>query len=139
MKYIYFVFIVFACWMPSSRADADIVVIVNPANLTAISERDIARIFLGKSLSFSNGSKVTPYYLYSESPVRTKFDSDVLNKTAPQLKAYWSKRLFSGKGVPPEEMKSAAEMKARIASDPDAIGYIRSEAVDDTVRVVAAF
>lgn len=46
--------------------------------------------------------------------------------------------IFTGKGHPPAEMDAAA-VKAKVASDPSAIGYIDASEVDASVREVARF
>ena len=52
------------------------------------------------------------------------------------MKTYWAKQLFSGKGSPPREIASAAEMKKAVAADPAAIGYVDRASLDATVRAV---
>jgi hypothetical protein len=52
------------------------------------------------------------------------------------MKAYWAKIIFTGRGQPPQEVRSSAELKKRIAQDPAAIGYIDESLLDDSVRVV---
>jgi ABC-type phosphate transport system substrate-binding protein len=44
--------------------------------------------------------------------------------------------VFTGKGQPPKEMGSTADMKKFVAANPDAIGYIETAAVDGSVKVV---
>jgi len=36
----------------------------------------------------------------------------------------------------PKDLSSAEQMKARLAANPNAIGYLRKENVDDSVRVL---
>jgi len=63
----------------------------------------------------------------------------VLKKSASQLKAYWSKLLFTGKGTPPKEIGSDAEMVSLVASNPNMIGFVDAAAVNDSVKVVTRF
>ena len=59
-----------------------------------------------------------------------------LGKSTAQVKAAWSRLVFSGKATPPKELASSAEVKKFVAANPDAIGYIEKSAVDSTVKVV---
>lgn len=127
------------CLLSSSLAWSGTVVIVNVSNTSDISASDIERIFLGKKKTFPNGNTAIPVDQSEGSAVRTQFESQVLGKSAQQLKAYWSQRLFTGKGTPPTEMSSDAEVKKQIAENPALIGYIDSAAVDKMVRVVHQF
>jgi ABC-type phosphate transport system substrate-binding protein len=67
---------------------------------------------------------------------REAFYSQVAGKSASQVKAAWSRLMFSGKGTPPKELGSSAEVKKMIASNPNAIGYIEKSAVDGSVKVL---
>ncbi|MDP2714676.1 phosphate ABC transporter substrate-binding protein [Rheinheimera sp.] len=123
----------------SGAAAADIAVVVNPANANAVSADDLNRLFLGRASSFADGSKATPLNLAEGQAGRDEFDNKVLNRSAAQLKAYWSKLVFTGKGTPPKELADDAAVKAAIAADATAIGYISSASVDGSVKVVASF
>lgn len=123
----------------SGSALADIAVVVNPANTNAVSADDLNRLFLGRASSFADGSKATPLNMAEGKPARDEFDSKVLNRSAAQLKAYWSKLVFTGKGTPPKELADDAAVKAAVAADSSAIGYISSSSVDSSVKVVASF
>lgn len=123
----------------SGSAVADIAVVVNPANANAVSADDLNRLFLGRASSFADGSKATPLNMAEGKPARDEFDSKVLNRSAAQLKAYWSKLVFTGKGTPPKELADDAAVKAAVAADSSAIGYISSSSVDSSVKVVASF
>ena len=71
-----------------------------------------------------------------DSPVRAEFYKKVLEKEPSQVKAIWSKIVFSGKGKAPKEYKSSAEVKKVVSENPNAIGYIEKSAADDSVKVV---
>ncbi|MBU1311464.1 MAG: phosphate ABC transporter substrate-binding protein [Gammaproteobacteria bacterium] len=123
----------------TALAQAEIAVVVNPANANAVSSDDLNRLFLGRASSFADGSKATPLNLAEGQAAREEFDSKVLNRSSAQLKAYWSKLVFTGKGTPPKELADDAAVKAAVAGDSTAIGYISSGSVDGSVKVVATF
>ncbi|WP_354668340.1 phosphate ABC transporter substrate-binding protein [Colwellia sp. E2M01] len=123
----------------SSVAFADVAVIVNPGNNSEISDDDIQRIFLGKNKSFSNGESVMAINLGSGNEQRSEFEEKVLGKSSSQVKAYWSKLIFSGKAKPLKEVGSDGEILSLVASSPDAIGYVDASKVDDSVKVVKTF
>ena len=106
---------------------ADIAVVVNPANANAVSKDDLNRLFLGRASSFADGSKATPLNQAEGQAARDEFDNKVLSRSSAQLKAYWSKLVFTGKGTPPKELADDAAVKAAVAADASAIGYISPE------------
>lgn len=128
-----------AATLSVSSAWADISVVVNPANTNAVSADDLNRLFLGRASSFADGSKATPLNMAEGQAARDEFDNKVLSRSSAQLKAYWSKLVFTGKGTPPKELADDAAVKAAVAADSTAIGYISSASVDGSVKVVATF
>ena len=94
----------------SCSVQAEISVVVNPANANAVSADDLNRLFLGRTGSFADGSKAMPLNLAEGQAGRNEFDSKVLNRSSAQLKAYWSKLVFTGKGTPPKEIATDEEM-----------------------------
>ena len=120
-----------------SIAQAQVAVIVNPKNASAsLTAAQVADIFLGKSNALPGGGTAQPSDLPEASPVREQFYTKVTGKNAAQVKAGWSRLVFSGKATPPKELASAADVKKFVAANPDAIGYIEKSAVDGSVKVV---
>jgi len=123
----------------SSTTQAEVAVIVNSANAAAISDSDLSRLFLGKLKQFSSGNKAIPVNQKFGSNVRKEFEQKVLKKSSRQVKAYWSKRLFSGKGKPPKELSSDQDIISQVASDKNAIGYVDASKVDGSVKILRKF
>ncbi|MES2126264.1 MAG: hypothetical protein V4463_03245 [Pseudomonadota bacterium] len=110
---------------------AEIVVIVNPKNpATRMFSEQAAQFFIGKSTLF------TPVDHNDGSTIRNEFYTKVVGKDSAQVKAIWSKLVFTGKGTAPKEYGSSADVKKAVAADPQAIGYIEKSAVDDSVKVI---
>ncbi|MBY0556673.1 MAG: hypothetical protein K2P77_05665 [Burkholderiaceae bacterium] len=109
---------------------AEIVVIVNPKNpATRMFSEQAGQFFLGKSSLF------TPIE-HNDGPLRNEFYKKVLDKDSTQVKAIWSKLVFTGKATAPKEYASSAEVKKAVAADVSAIGYIEKSQVDDSVKVI---
>jgi ABC-type phosphate transport system substrate-binding protein len=130
---------ILAASLCSSMAFADVAVIVHPSNGDALDKDSISRLFLNKMKAFPNGTKAVPLALAEGQAATDEFNGKVLNKSAPQLTAFWSKLVFTGKGQPPKALGSDAEVVSAVAADPGAIGYVDAGSVDESVRVVATF
>jgi ABC-type phosphate transport system substrate-binding protein len=112
-------------------ARAETVVIVSQKNpATRMFAEQASQFFLGKSNMF------TPVDQAEGSSIRNDFYQKLADKDAAQVKAIWSKLVFTGKATPPKEFKSSADVKKAVADDPKAIGYIDKSAVDDSVKVI---
>jgi ABC-type phosphate transport system substrate-binding protein len=117
---------------------AEVSVIVHPSNQNNINKNDILRIFLGKSKSFPNGEQAIPINI-KEGETRSNFNELVLSKSDSQLKAYWSKLIFTGKGNPPQDIDYELEVLELISSNPSFIGYIDSSKVTEKVKIIETF
>jgi ABC-type phosphate transport system substrate-binding protein len=118
------------CAFAASSFAADIVVIVNPKNpATRMFSEQAGQFFLGKSTLFTPVEHV-------DGPLRSEFYKKVLDKDSTQVKAIWSKLVFTGKASAPKELATSADVKKAVAADVSAIGYIEKSAVDDSVKVI---
>jgi len=120
----------------STSVMADVAVIVNPGSgISAANAGDVKALFLGKSKSVG-GKHVVAVGQKEGNGARATFNDKVLGKSGSQLKAYWTKLIFSGKGSPPKSLADDAAVKAHVAANAGAIGYIDSSKVDGTVTVI---
>ena len=120
----------------SAQAFSEIAVIVHPDNKTTLGEEEIKRLYLMKDKYFPNGSPVKIFNLAGEAQAKNEFYTKVLNKEEARLNSLWARVLFSSAASPPADVDSATSMKAAIAKNPTAIGFIDAKDVDDSVRVI---
>ncbi len=121
----------------SSMCIAEVAVVVHPSrSVASLDDKEISRIFLGKSKSFPEGDSASPILQSKNEAVHEKFTKKMCRKSASQFKAFWSRLVFTGKAKLPQEAKSDDEVKELIAANPNMIGYIDSDAVDSSVKVV---
>jgi hypothetical protein len=126
------------CALLAIPSYAEVAVIVNPSNQQTISEADIKNLFSGKQKSFPDGSAAIILSLPSGDSQLTVFHTKALGKTDAQMKAYWSKVMFTGKGTPPKEV-STDEMLKLVAANPSTIGIVDATQATDAVRVIGKY
>lgn len=114
----------------AAASQADVAVIVHPDAPSTPSRAAVTSIFLGLDRS------LTPTDLQDWPAAREQFYRELARKNEGQLKSYWAARIFTGKGRPPRTVKDQAAMLDYVASDPQAIGYVDSDALDDRVQVL---
>ena len=118
-------------------AAADVVAVVSAKSPVAtLSKSQAEDIFLGKSNRFPDGSPAVPIDQVEGSAARDEFYLRFTGKSPAQIKAHWSKIIFTGRGQPPREFANGAEVKKRIAENPSDIGYIEQSQVDASVKVL---
>jgi ABC-type phosphate transport system substrate-binding protein len=109
----------------------EIAVIVHPSfDASDIDRQTLSRIFLGSA------RQLTPYDQPASSAIRARFYQLATGRSAEQVKATWSKLVFSGQANFPEELINSKAIKKTIAADPKGISYIEKSAVDESVKVV---
>jgi ABC-type phosphate transport system substrate-binding protein len=110
-------------------AQADIVVVMGPGG-TALSKDQLANIYLGRTFDLK------PVDLPEGNATRDQFYKKATDRDPAQVKAVWSRIIFTGKGQAPAVAADAAAVKKAVAADPKGIGYIEKAAVDGSVKVV---
>jgi ABC-type phosphate transport system substrate-binding protein len=108
-------------------------VVVMNASAAPLTQEQVSNIFLGRSPEFK------PVDLPEGNALRAAFYKKATDRDVAQVKAVWSRLVFSGKATPPAEVGDAAAVKAAVKADSKAIGYIDKSAVDGSVKVVFSF
>lgn len=122
--------------MTGAAAADDVVVILNPANTTVLSRKDIANLFLGRTATFPDGSPAKALALREDSEAHDEFNRKFLNKTSQQMDSYWAALIFTGRVIPPRQLPTEAEVRALVETRRDYIGFVRESAAGDKVRVL---
>lgn len=117
---------------------ADYSVIVNKSNDAELNNDNIGRVFLGRDNSFPNGKSAEAINLADSNNVRQAFDKEVVGRSTSQVNSHWAKVTFTGKGTPPKVM-TEQEVLNYVSSNENAIGYVPSNMVNDSVKVVVTF
>jgi hypothetical protein len=123
-----FVFLVVAAVAAANMQAAELVVVVNPA-APAPSMTELADLYLGKSGGW------TPIDQGAGTDIYAEFYRKVTGRDVAQVREIWARILFTGRGVPPKQVTDSAAVKAAVAANLKAVGYIEKSAVDPTVKV----
>ena len=121
----------------ASNAQAELAIIVNNDNVTNdITVEEVVSIFLGKSHTLPDGTKVVPIDQREGEHGREVFYSELVRKAQSQLNSYWSRIIFAGKGQPPFTVNDGIEVIEFISGNQNMIGYVDTDMVDETVKVI---
>jgi ABC-type phosphate transport system substrate-binding protein len=134
-QYIRSALIAMLLGLSGESAMAQLVVVVSTkSTLSALSEQQITDIFLGRTAYFPGGGSAVPIDLPEDAAARSEFYRRVTGKSSSQMKAYWSKLIFTGRGQPPREVQDPAAIKRALAETPNSIGYMDSRDIDTSVK-----
>ncbi|MCE4555485.1 hypothetical protein [Pelomonas cellulosilytica] len=103
--------------------------IANPA-VGTLTKEQVADLFLGKSQAF------TPIDQNEGSAAYADFYKKAGGRDVAQVKATWSRIVFSGKRQAPRQVADSAAVKKAVAADPKAVGYVDKSVVDSSVKVL---
>jgi ABC-type phosphate transport system substrate-binding protein len=112
------------------------VIVNNDVEVSAISQAEIARIYLGKKTFWDSGARIEPSLLDEDSPLTASFLEENLKKTVRQFRAYWKRHLFSGQGTAPKTFASSKLVADYVAANPGAIGIVDGSYADDRVKFI---
>jgi ABC-type phosphate transport system substrate-binding protein len=125
--------------LPFNRALAEeLLIIANPSvGLTApLTLNQIAAIYLLRTNTWPDGSRIVPVNREAGNETRAKFTSGVLRQDNASLATYWNELHYMGK-LPPVVQESEKAMLAFIQKVPGSIGYISTSTAPTNVKVLA--
>jgi hypothetical protein len=118
-----------------SAAAETVIVCARHSPITTLSRDEAEQLYLGRTRKLAGGIAVTPVDLPAGA-ARDHFYKQLTGKNPSQIRAYWSRLVFTGRALPPPEAASAAEALAWLDANPDFIAYVPAEDVARDVRVL---
>lgn len=126
-----------ALWVSATACNAHLVVIVSAKSpLTTLTRKDVADIYLGRTNEFPRGAPIVPIDQAEDNAQRTEFYWLVTGKSPAQVRTYWSKLIFTGRGEPPRSEDNAEAVKRAVSGWANAVGYIDQGELDPRVKAV---
>ena len=121
-----------------SAALEEVDVVVNKSNtIGPLSREEVRRIFVGEKSSWPGGKRITVLMLARDQPERGVILRDVLKMNESDYTKYFLQAAFTGHvQAAPKDLPSPAQMKAHLSANPNAIGYLAKQDVDDSIRVL---
>jgi hypothetical protein len=109
------------------RSDASteslLVIVSSNSPINHLSPNDLADLFLGRGDLRTGWRKDLKPLDQKDPALRERFYQNVAAMSLNRLRAYWAKRVFTGRGRPPEEL-SIEEAGQAVLSDPSIITYL---------------
>ncbi len=113
------------CGVLEAQKAPDFIIVINESNsISTMSNKAISKIFLKKITKWQSNKKVLPIDLDADNSVRHTFSKKIHGKKVSSIKAYWQKKVFSGRGVPPPEVGSETEVLDYVQKYENGIGYV---------------
>lgn len=133
----YFAALLLGIFLSVSAMADEVVVIVNKENNNPVDRALVIKIYTGAARGWEDGTPILALDQEEAIPAREEFYTKFVGKSRGAIRAIWAQNIFTGKGLPPKVANPDIEMKKMIKANKNAIGYIRSSSVDDSIKVVA--
>jgi hypothetical protein len=98
-------------------------VLIGHPTLPRIDLATAQRLYTGRAVEVG-GVAVVVVNVTPGSRLRERFMAGVMNQDDDRYVAYWTVRKHVGKGTPPRELKSAAEVIDFVQATPGGLGYV---------------
>ena len=109
--------------------------VVAHAGIARVDAPTLQPLYTGRAIEVA-GTPVTVVNLAGGDPLRERFLQQVLGLDDDRYVAYWTVRRHVGKGVPPRELKNAAEVIEFVKATPGALGYVPASELRPGLNVV---
>ena len=120
----------------AAAAAAEVAVIANPGvPVDTLSRDKLYEFYTGESRHWGDDVPVAVFDLKPRGAVKEAFYK-FLGKSPSRMKSVWMKRMLAGEGEPPEALGSEAEVAARVAATPGALGFVSPDHAGDEVKVL---
>jgi hypothetical protein len=129
----------FCLLAPGILASGDEVdlVVGKSSSVNTLSMDDARKIFLCEKSTWPGGKHITVLMFAPGEPGRSTILHEIYKMSETDYSKYFLEAIFTGRlPAPPKEADSSAHMKRYLVANPWAIGYLKKEDVDDTVKVV---
>lgn len=120
-----------------SKQDA-LAIIVNESNpIDGLSSAELRAVFLGERSHWPNGRRITLVMMEPGQPERDAIVRDICKMSESDYRRRILQGLFTGEVlVSPKTLASGVGVRKFVFNVPGAIGYVRPEDVDSTVKVL---
>lgn len=131
-----FILFIVVAWLFAGAALAQIIV-VSGANsaVTALTRSHAEQLYLGRAQSLPDGVAVRLADLPA-GPLRDQFYLQLTGKNPSQIRAHWSRMVFTGRALPPQEAADVAQVRAWLAGNPNLIAYLPASEADARLKVL---
>jgi ABC-type phosphate transport system substrate-binding protein len=121
----------------SGRAYAQVAVIAHrQVPVDTLAQHELLDFYSGDRREWSDRTPVVVLDLKEKGGIRDLFYA-YLGKPVSRMKSIWLRNKLSGEGDPPLTLEDEAAVLEKVQQTPGAIGFISSDQVDTTVKILA--
>ena len=112
----------------AARAQGVVLVSARAGGIAEVDRETAAQLYLGRRTSLPDGRSARLLDLPA-GPERDLFYERLTAKNPSQIRAYWSRMVFTGRAHPPHEANDQEDALRRVLTDPSALAYLPAASV----------
>jgi ABC-type phosphate transport system substrate-binding protein len=120
---------------PPQTPNRDPVVLIANPSVPHLDLVTAQRLYTGRAVEVG-GVAVTVVNAAPGSPARERFMASVMAEDDDRYLAYWTVRRAVGKGTPPHELRTAAQVIEFVQATPGGLGYVLASELKPGLKVV---
>ena len=114
----------------AARAQGVVLVSARAGGIPELDRETAAQLYLGRRTSLPDGRSARLLDLPA-GPERDLFYERLTAKNPSQIRAYWSRMVFTGRAHPPHEANDQEDALRRVLTDPSALAYLPATSIGD--------
>ncbi|HEU4886659.1 MAG TPA: phosphate ABC transporter substrate-binding protein [Thermoanaerobaculia bacterium] len=114
-------------------------VVVHASNpVVSMTRAELSAIYMRRTRSWPDGTEILPIQQPAASRLHEPFSRAVHGKSGAYVTRYWQRLIFSGRAVPPRELRSDAAVLDFVRRNAGAVGYVDARTpLSDGVKAIA--
>ena len=121
--------LVLALWQAGAHAQGIVLVSAHAGGVAEVDRETAAQLYLGRRTTLPDGRGVRLLDLPAGAE-RDLFYQRLTGKNPSQIRAYWSRLVFTGRAHPPQEALDIDDALRRVLADRNALAYLPAAAAD---------
>ena len=113
-----------------AQAQGVVLVSARSGGIAELDRDTAAQLYLGRRTSLPDGRGARLLDLPA-GPERDLFYQRLTGKNPSQIRAYWSRMVFTGRAQPPHEVDDQEDALRRVLADPSTLAYLPAACVTD--------
>lgn len=126
--------LLFSWCVPAARADY-FVVVSERNQQSSMTEQEVLHLYMGRTRTFPDGQTAVRFEADTGS-AREGFYKALGGMSLAQVSSYWARLVFSGKSLPPQQLRDEKAVADKVREDPRAIGWLSAEPQQKGLKVV---
>ncbi|MCB1887451.1 MAG: hypothetical protein KDH20_07580 [Rhodocyclaceae bacterium] len=110
-----------------------VIVTAKSSAIEVITQDEAAKLYLGRTTTLADNTSVTLIDL-PPGAERDRFYQALTGKNPVQIRANWSRQVFTGRALPPRQADSLEQLRDWLLSDERSIGYMPASGLGDGLR-----